>query len=247
MKIKSPLLIFSILTQMLIPSANLHSECCSKKPCTFDFTFNENKQGWVGDFADYPVGEEIFFELEFGRAALPKEIPLANMILRKALFLSGNNHSDNLFMFVKRQIAGLKPNTLYALTFNITLEDDISPCQFGVGGSPGESVFVKVGASRREPQKIDVNGIYRINIDVGSQSAGGKNAIVVGDLANPFVESNNPEFQPIGYLNTSPLKIRSDHHGRLWLIVGTDSGFEGPTLYYIARIFVTAEPVTKSK
>lgn len=228
---------------MVIFSTPIYSLSCVPPTLTFDFSFNKSKQGWVGIFADYPVGEERFFELEFGRATLPTKIPLANSVLRKALFLSGNNHSDDLGMYVKRQIRGLKPNTLYALTFNVILEDDIPPCQLGVGGSPGESVIVKFGASKREPEVVDINGMNRLNIDVGSQAQGGKNAIVVEDLANPFVTSNNPQFEPIGYLNASPFKIRSDHKGHLWIIIGTDSGFEGPTLYYIAKILIIAEPV----
>lgn len=240
--IKSFVLICFVLVQLFMPIA-LHSTRSPDKTIYFDFTFNKNKQGWVGDFAEYSVGEEQFFELEFGRGVLPKKIPLAHRVLRKALFLAGNNHSDDLFMFVKRQIEGLEPNTLYALTFDITLEDNILPGQCGIGGAPGESVWLKAGASRREPEKVDVNGFYLLNVDKGFQANGGKNAVLIGDLANTFVDSDDVQFEPIGYLNASPLKIRSDAKGRLWLFVGTDSGFEGRTFYYIARISVTAEPI----
>ena len=212
-------------------------ECAEK----FKFDFSIGNAGWVGDFADYPLGEEAFFDLSWGWANLPAVLQMGNQTLTKGMFLSGNNHSDDLFMFLKRPIEGLKPNTVYQLRFFVTIENNIPPGQFGIGGAPGESVYFKVGASKIEPEKIDVNGMYRLNVDKGEQSQGGKNACVVGNLANPLVDPSNPHIEPKKFTNEKPLKIRSDHKGRLWLFVGTDSGFEGPTLYYIAKICVHAK------
>ncbi len=209
----------------------------------FDFTFNTDESGWVGDFADYPVGDEEFFELDFSLSTLPKPIPSSNSALSHGLHLTGNNHSDDLFMYVKREIEGLEPDTLYALTFTLIFENNIFPGQYGIGGSPGESVYVKVGASAEEPDKVDVNGYYLMNIDKGDQAMEGANSQVVGTLSNALVNGEDPQYEPIGYLNPSPLKVRTDPEGRLWLFVGTDSGFEGPTHFYIARIAVNAEQI----
>ena len=115
----------------------------------------------------------------------------------KGLFISGNNHSDDLFMFLKRQIVGLKPNTLYTLAFEATLESNIPPGSFGIGGSPGESVYVKIGASSQEPQKIAKAGFYFLNVDKGNQAQGGADAIVTGSLANPQVAPQNPQYLPL--------------------------------------------------
>lgn len=208
------------------------------KSIHFQFDFSKENQNWQGDFADYPVGEEAFFDLAWGWNTLPK--PLNN--LSKGMFLSGNNHSDDLFMFIRRKIGGLKPNTYYDITFQVVIEDDIFPGQMGIGGSPGESVFFKVGASTKKPQKKNDNGFYLLNVDKGNQAIGGKNAVVVGDLANPLVDPNNPQFEPKQFNNqNNPLRIKSDNKGNLWLFLGTDSGFEGPTLYYIASISVEAK------
>lgn len=209
----------------------------------FNFNFETGTQGWEGDFADYPVGEEGFFELSWGWSNLPK--PLPNNV--KGIFLTGVNRSDDLLMFIKKQIKGLARNAIYDLTFKITIENNIPPGQFGIGGSPGESVFFKVGASRREPIKVPtqtpLGKFYRLNIDVGSQSQGGKNAIVIGNLANPLVDPMNPTFEPKVLTNTEPFRAKTDSQGRLWLFVGTDSGFEGRTLYYIADVCVKARRV----
>lgn len=217
----------------------------SSETLNFDFTFSTSNDGWVGDFADYEVGQESFFELAWGWSNIPQNLPPEDQL--KGMFLSGNNHSDDLFMFIKRQINGLKPNTCYELTFLVNIQDNIPPGQFGIGGSPGESVFFKVGASKIEPEKVAKGPIYRLNVDKGNQSQGGKNAIVVGNLANPLVDPDNPQYEPKSFMNEIPLKVRTDHLGRLWLFVGTDSGFEGSTIYYIDHISVSAKPIHHSE
>jgi hypothetical protein len=144
-------------------------------------------------------------------------------------------------MFIKRQVSGLKPETTYDLTFDITLENHIPPKEMGIGGSPGESVFFKVGAAAQEPQKMNEQGFYYLNVDKGEQSQGGEHALVIGNLANPLVNPDDPQFQPKSLTNEgNPLKVTTDSQGCVWLFVGTDSGFEGPTLYYIAQIAVDA-------
>ena len=43
--------------------------------------------------------------------------------------------------------------------------------------------------------------------------------------------------------SASPAQVTADGEGRLWLIVGTDSGFEGLSAFYYARIACTLTPV----
>lgn len=205
----------------------------------FHFDFSKDHAGWIGDFADYPVGEEAFYELNWGWTSLPYPLPGSH----QGMVLSGNNHSDDLLMFLKRQAKGLEPNTEYSIGFNVTIESNIPVGQMGIGGSPGESVYFKVGASTQEPVKQIVEDYYRISIDIGSQSMGGSNGIVIGDLANPAVDDENPLYLPKEMHTNQDLKVKSDEKGRLWLFVGTDSGFEGFTLYYIANIAVSLKKV----
>src|ERR1700722_503038 len=77
---------------------------------TLELNFSNGSNGFVGDFADYPVGTEDFYELSWGWENL-----LSQTELKKGLYLSGNNHSDDLWMYVKRRIDGLQPNTAYEL------------------------------------------------------------------------------------------------------------------------------------
>ncbi len=207
----------------------------------FDFDFSVHHQEWQGDFTDYPVGQEIFFELAWGWRDLPTELWVNDQRFTKGLFLSGNNHSDDLFMFIKRKVSGLKPRTFYDLTFEVIIQSNIPSGTMGIGGSPGESVYFKVGASHKKPEKRNINGDYRLNVDKGEQSQGGRNALVVGNLANPAVDQENPTYEPLSYTNVIPLRTQTDQQGGLWLFAGTDSGFEGTTSYYIAYLSVLAE------
>lgn len=198
--------------------------------------FSDGSHDWVADFADYPVGDEAFYELNWGWEALPS----SSGEKKHGFYLSGNNHSDDLFMFVKKKIANLQPNTEYTILFDVTIWNDIPSGLFGVGGSPGEGITVKVGASLREPNKIDLDGFYRMNIDKGEQTEGGKDAVVVGDLANELVDVDNPQFAPKQFDNRYfPLKVKTDATGAVWLLFGTDSGFESATKYYITAIQVS--------
>ena len=202
---------------------------------TASFDFTESLNDWHADFADLPTGQDdsAFYELRYAYTNLPQ-----NLGGKKAFMLSGNNHSDDLFMFIKRKVSGLAPNTMYTLVFEVELASNAPQGSVGVGGSPGGSVFLKAGASKIEPTKIIESGRYVLNIDKGNQSTSGQNAIVLGDIAIP---GNATDYTIISRSNVAssyaPLFMaQTNSEGEIWLIVGTDSGFEGITTLYYTKI-----------
>lgn len=201
----------------------------------FTYDFSSGAEGWTGDFADYPEGEEEFYELEFAHTGLPE--PLDNT--EGALMLSGNNHSDDLFMFIKKEITGLTPNTEYLISFNVEFASNVADDQVGIGGSPGESVYIKAGATPNEPLKeLDDMGYYRMNIDKNNQSQSGEDMIVIGDFSND-TDENVYTLKTVS--NSSGFSATSNSQGTLWIIVGTESGFEGKTTIYYNQIEVTLQ------
>ena len=78
---------------------------------TFTFDFHRGPQGFTADFADYPPADAASYELRSGYRALPA--PLES---QSALFVSGVNRSDDLFMFFKGAIDGLSPGARYDVT-----------------------------------------------------------------------------------------------------------------------------------
>ena len=114
----------------------------------------------------------------------------------------------------------------------------------GIGGSPGESVFVKAGATRDEPEVItDGDGWLRVNIDKGNQASEGEDMINLGTIANPNIDMDTftgEEYALMTLSNDDRLfKVVSDEQGKVWFIAGTDSGFEGPTKIYYDRISIS--------
>lgn len=204
-------------------------------------TFNKGSNGWIGGFSDYPDGDEDFYKLQFSLKSLPDEINNK----QKGLYLSGYNGSDDLFMFVKKKLDKkdkLKPNTTYSMTFEFDIATNARKNWMGVGGTAGESVFVKMGATKKEPTPfVDESGFYLMNIDKGNQSEEGKDAFMIGNLAK---EIDDEKYELKHFENIQrPFIVKTDEKGELWLMIGTDSAFESVTSIYLPHIKVTLKEV----
>lgn len=200
----------------------------------FSFDFQNDTQSWEEGFADYPVGEEDFYELNYKFSALPKPLNTSEF----SLLQTGNNHSDDLFMFIRKQIDNLTPNTNYMLSFEIEFASNVADHQDGVGGSPGEGVTIKAGATSIKPEKVIVESDYKMNIDKGNQSIGGSDMLVIGDFSN---DTNENEYTLKTLIANNILTVTTNNQGNLWLIIGTDSGFEATTTIYYNLIKVKLE------
>ena len=197
------------------------------------FDFNQNDGGFTPIFSDYPneQGVEEFYELRSGH----EEVPIAEA--GKGLFLSGNNHSDDLVRGYYKDLSGLVPETEYQFTVRFQLATNVENDMIGIGGAPGESVFVKCGVASKEPENsLDSLNHFCLNIDKGSQSTSGSDMIVVGNLAKE--EINRPGEYEFNEIETKVI-ARTDEAGTAYLVIGTDSGFEGVTSYYLDDISVS--------
>jgi hypothetical protein len=193
----------------------------------YNYTFAVDTEGWQGGFADYDRDLESIYELRFSHSTLPEPLDTHEGAVR----ISGNNHSDDLFMFMKTRINELDANATYAVTFTVEFASNVADGMVGIGGSPGEGVVIKAGATAFEPKAIvDGSGYYRMNIDKGTQTNSGRDMVVIGDFSN---DSDANVYKLKTVRNAAPLHVTADENGSVWLIVGTDSGFEGVTeIYY---------------
>ena len=197
----------------------------------FSYDFGSDAGGWTVGFADLPVGhDQSIFELDHGHRPLPDGLE------GSGVYVQGHNRSDDLFMFLKKQVGGLRPNAVYAVSVSLDLATNVPTATFGIGGSPGESVFVKAGASTVEPVAEEgPNRHLRMNIDKGNQANGGEDMVVLGNVAHPEVVNREYRIKTLDNVDL-PLYVSTDGEGRVWLIVGTDSGFEGLSALYYSRI-----------
>ena len=226
--------VFVVMAILLSPSGALAQDGVEGD---FSFDFESDAEGWTVGFADLPVDyDQSIYELDHEHRPLPGGLE------GSGIYVQGHNRSDDLFIFLKRRVDGLRPDTAYAVSVSIDLATNVPAGSFGIGGSPGESVFVKAGTSTVEPVTEDSNRYLRMNIDKGNQANSGESMVVLGNVVHPEVA--NREYRIKTLDNTHlPLSVTADGEGRVWLIVGTDSGFEGLTRLYYARISYTLGPV----
>ncbi|WP_075981733.1 protease complex subunit PrcB family protein [Bacillus massilinigeriensis] len=198
--------------------------------------FNHSLNGWIGGFSDLPINyDQEAYQLEFAHSIIPSK----DIRLTKGLKLSGMNRSDDLFMFAKKKISkedGLAPSTKYLLKMDVQFYTNVNPKQIGIGGAPGEAVYVKAGATTVEPKAIPHNSDLRMNIDKGEQASGGKDAVLMGNIAKE--SSSNDQYILKKLSLKKEMEVTTDKNGELWLIFGTDSGFEGRTTLYYQNVEV---------
>lgn len=209
------------------------------------YSFQLDAAGFSPLFADLPQNPSDIYELDARWAPLPE--PLQS---RAGFRLTGHNRSDDLAMLITAPISGLQPDTNYRVELEAELASNVPTGCAGVGGSPGDSVYIKLGASTQQPLALpeeagDPETWLRLNIDFGSQSQSGEDARVVGTLANSDnCDAGIDSDWQLKTLGTEgmPMHVRSDADGRLWVLAGSDSAFEGLTSFYFTGLRVRLQP-----
>lgn len=197
-----------------------------------------NMTEWTADFSDYPLADEEQYEL----TAEYTTVPVDEEFNRHVLLLSGNNHSADLFMFIKREVRGLEPYTRYNVKLSSFIWTNVGENCVGVGGTQGESVLIKGGATLIEPYQAD----YYMNVDIGLPSEGGADAYVLGDITEPSLDCSGERyaFKQFSQDSESDFMITTDHNGTAWVFLGADSGYEGVTKLYISSVTAVFTPIT---
>jgi hypothetical protein len=212
-----------------------------------EFDFRQGAQGWETGFSDYT--EDVRPEDPVaGIQELPPGVP--DDLDGPGMLIAATNRPDDLFMFLKRALGpaeGISPDTPYQVRFRIDFLSDAPSNCAGIGGPPGEAVYMKAGATTEEPLVVEQNGAFRMNVDKGNQAADGPAATHAGDVANgiPCEEALAQDPQPFAQVvheSVHETLVTADDEGRLWLLVGTDSGFEGRTTLVYRSIEVYLEP-----
>jgi hypothetical protein len=195
---------------------------------TLSFNFDKGYQGWTVGFSDYSDDHEGL-DLKHEIASLPEPLDGGG---KKGLLISSHNRPDDIFMFLARKVDGLKPNSTYHLSMDIQFASDAPESAFGIGGAPGLSVHMKAGGSHIEPKVTETNGRHVFNLSKGDQGEGGTELKVIGDVSN-----GKDEFVYNSIRRTaSDLEVKTNAQGECWVVVGTDSGYEGITALYYQQV-----------
>ena len=224
-EVKTMKKIIIILATLIVMSG------CAAKTKTMKFTFESGNEGFESIFADYhDDGNNLStYDMHWG-----KEKPTIENA-STALYLQGTNRSDDLFMGYFKKLTGLKSMTEYTFKIKFSIGTDAEAGSIGVGGSPAESVYVKAGIVDKLPKiALDGQGVYRLNVDIGNQATGSQQVPVVGNFAKP-------EGSKEGYVYKAmevEVNAKTDASGTVYLLIGTDSAFEGMTKYYLDDVTV---------
>jgi len=209
-----------------------------------EFDFRQGAQGWEAGFAEYsPQMQGMMLEGEI--RPLPPELGINGT----GYYVQAMNHSDDLFMFLKRRLGtddGLVPGQEYRVILTIVFASNAPSGAVGIGGAPGEAVYLKAGACTVEPEVyLDSDtGYYVMNVDKGSGNSGsGTAASVAGNIANGLSAEENPRYILLERQHEHEYTVNAGPDGELWLLVGTDSGFEGLTAIYYQSIAVSLIPL----
>ncbi|HYO84476.1 MAG TPA: hypothetical protein VES20_23945 [Bryobacteraceae bacterium] len=208
------------------------------------WNFNSGSHGWLPGFADYAVGQS---HLDLAAEIRPLPVELGRPQGHRGYYLQGNNRSDDLFMYLRKQLDsrhGLEPSRNYIAHLNVLVASDSPSGCSGVGGAPGEGLYLKAGVFAAEPTTTVVDGHVRLTVDKGQQSVGGRDMQLLGTLAN----GRPCELPTVGFVMLDrvlyqQVPVRSSTEATLWAAVGTDSAFEGLTGYYIDAIGIALIPV----
>ncbi|MFY8017212.1 MAG: hypothetical protein ACOVN9_03800 [Inhella sp.] len=202
-----------------------------------NFDFGQGAATWVAGSADYSPStapNDVIAE--------PRALP--SPFTGTGYLQSGTNRSDDLFLFVKTPITGMVPGTTYRVSATVEFLSDVPTGCAGVGGSPGESVWVVLAASTSEPVTTLTAGEFRLNIDRGNQSQGGASGLVLGTVANsvPNCGPRRWESKTLKTPTAPALTVTADTRGAIWVLLGFDSGFEASSRLYYRRLNLTFQP-----
>lgn len=137
----------------------------------------------------------------------------------------------------------LKPNTEYEVNLRFDVATSEAESSMGIGGGSASSVFVKAGVVDRAPSVIEDSTYantpyYRLNLDKGNQSTDGKDVALLGNIAKPDAEKSGFQLKSFEHAFT----VKSNAAGELYVIIGTDSGYEGLQTLYFTNIDLTLVP-----
>ncbi len=196
---------------------------------THDFNFSHGFDGWTAEFTDYPVGEtekaDTIYRWNVELVPGPGSLQSQNSLL-----LSCENVNGDVFMFLKKKVENLRPNTNYALVFDISM---------ATNATPGQALVLKAGGSGLEPKKVIEDNFYTLNIDKGDNLDPGETLFNFGDIGGG--SASPAEFNQVSKSNAysyAPMVVSTNSRGELWLVVGTDSMYEGTNNVYYSRISV---------
>lgn len=203
---------------------------------TFNFDFDQVRDGWISGAADYPAAQAAAVGAFGAVQALPAPLATTKLVP----YLRGTNVSGDLFLFQKRYFTGLGALSDFGVSIAVEVATNY---QAGCTTGPGPLTLLKAGVTTAEPvTTTDAQGVVRMSIDKGAGAASG-DFVQLGDIRNALAGCASPGTfgTKTTLLKTQPLTLTTDANGGFWLFVGTQSSFTGQHEIYITGLKLVVE------
>ncbi|MFW5865104.1 MAG: hypothetical protein ACOCUE_03475 [Candidatus Izemoplasmataceae bacterium] len=207
------------------------------------YDFSEDYDGFNALFSHYYLVNNYNFYDEYNPIFYRTILPDSD---EHGLFLSSLNTSDDVLMILHKKLDttnGLHPNTTYQIQVNFDIYTNVAANQVGVGGAPGEGLFVKAGATNRLPSNhlTNANQFVDVNFFQNNQGGDAVDFKTIGNIAKEHSTDDSWELKSF----THTLMATTNEFGELWIVFGTDSGFEGTTSIYYTNVMIRLNEITK--
>jgi hypothetical protein len=125
--------------------------------------FDSDEEGWIAEFADYPMGLEDSMKLSFSHSPIYVSESIGSV---SAVKQSGYATNSDLFMFIKQQISGLVPNSRYTVKIEVELNTQLVEKYDGNLDNKDYGSFLKVGAFKSEPLTKEIQDTNNPDISI---------------------------------------------------------------------------------
>ncbi|GLU51945.1 hypothetical protein [Dyadobacter frigoris] len=195
---------------------------------TMTSEFEEDTEGWIGDYALYNRIDTTKIAFLMERDSLPAAIDSLKFSLR----MEATNSGDSIFLFIKKKIVGLNPEKTYNVSFDINIGTDYPD----LAKATGTIISLKAGASSTEPVKILNGGYYNVSIKKGLWNVDGSEMAILGDITNGIGRTT---YQLVNRNSSSKnISVKPDANGVIWVCVGEDTRYDKKTVLYFDNIKV---------
>jgi hypothetical protein len=200
-------------------------------------SFDEQPDDWSVLFTNYVPDRLDDFDLESGYRSLPTPLDTT----ASAFYLAGTNRSSALNMYLKHRVGGLKPETTYEVSFDVSFATEVPSNCAGIGSSPGEGVTVHATASTVEPRRDSLttgsSPYTPLNLAQRYTDDHWYRDTQFGTIANSRDCEDGYAFE-MEHLRSdrSHARVTTDNTGHAWILVGTRSGFESRTRLYYTEV-----------
>ncbi|MDR2907431.1 MAG: hypothetical protein LBU91_05535 [Bacteroidales bacterium] len=178
--------------------------------------FEVDEEGWTSHFRGYQDGclEEDELCIIWSKLIPP-------MGDRGGISFSGKNYSNQLFLYIQKEVGELLPNTTYNITFNTSWVSQL--------GSNPAPTFVKVAVLNEEPFPV-YEDLIKPSFDKGPIGQNSRDFNVIGRFsANPSGYPTQDDFHNLQNVYTGTTNL----NGRLFLIIGVE-----PQYGHVSNIFL---------